>query len=94
MKMDKFELAVKEFVIDHLQNKMIKQDIAAHEIDDSFNFIESGIVDSMGFLELMTVVEKRFKIEIDFEDYDPSEFTYLYGFVDCISRSKRSGSVK
>ena len=42
MKMDKFELAVKEFVIDHLQNKMIKQDIAAHEIDDSFNFIESG----------------------------------------------------
>ena len=94
MKMDKFELAVKEFVIDHLQKNMLKLNIVAHEIDDSFNFIESGVVDSMGFLELITRVEKRFKIEIDFEDYNPSEFTYLYGFVNCISRSKRSGCVK
>jgi|ETN02SMinimDraft_2_1059926.scaffolds.fasta_scaffold37525_1 acyl carrier protein len=94
MKMNRFELEVKEFVIDHLQKNMLKLNIVAHEIDDSFNFIESGVVDSMGFLELITRVEKRFKIEIDFEDYDPSEFTYLYGFVNCISRSKRSGCVK
>ncbi len=92
--MNRFELEVKEFVIDHLQKNMLKLNIVAHEIDDSFNFIESGVVDSMGFLELITRVEKRFKIEIDFEDYDPSEFTYLYGFVNCISRSKRSGCVK
>ena len=92
--MNRFELEVKEFVIDHLQKNMLKLNIVAHEIDDSFNFIESGVIDSMGFLELITEVEKRFKIEIDFEDYDPSEFTYLYGFVNCISRSKRSGCVK
>jgi acyl carrier protein len=34
-------------------------------LDDNFNLIESGLFDSLGFVELLAAVEKQFEISID-----------------------------
>jgi Acyl carrier protein len=38
---------------------------------------ESGLVDSLGFVELIVELEDRFGIELDLEDLDPDQITVL-----------------
>ena len=43
------------------------------------NFIESGTIDSFGFLELLVAIEQKFNIQINFAELDPELFTNLGG---------------
>ena len=53
-------------------------------ITDDLNFIQSGLMDSVGFLDLLGAVEDEFDIEVDFDDKDPEEFLNLKGFLKSI----------
>lgn len=54
---------------DFVQNKIREAAKASWqpvpELDDNFNLIESGLFDSLGFVELLAAVEKHFEITID-----------------------------
>ncbi len=66
---------VKEFILMELRNR-------SGNIDDKNmeeNFIESGVIDSFGFLELLVSIEQKFNSQINFAELDPSEFTNLDG---------------
>jgi acyl carrier protein len=57
-------------------------DLAALGLDpaalgDDFDLRAGGVVDSLGFLELITALEDRFGMEIDFEALPPEELTVL-----------------
>lgn len=41
------------------------------EPDDDFDLIESGVVDSMAFLDLVVGIETHFGVQVDFEELDP-----------------------
>jgi acyl carrier protein len=43
--------------------------------DKNLNLIESGIFDSLGFLQFIASLEEKTGKEIDFSEYDPEEFT-------------------
>tara|TARA_B110000444_G_C18726536_1_gene541173 strand:- start:208 stop:456 length:249 start_codon:yes stop_codon:yes gene_type:complete len=45
--------------------------------DMNSNFIENEIIDSIGFLELILYLEENYKIEIDFGNLDPSQYTSI-----------------
>jgi acyl carrier protein len=67
------------------------------KIDEDLSFQESGILDSTGFLELITFVEEKFGVEVSDRELIPENFDTLRkisGFVqskrqsddlDCIS---------
>ncbi len=38
------------------------------------NIVKEGLVDSMGILELVSFLEKRYRVEIAFEDITPDNF--------------------
>lgn len=71
---------IREFLMKKVQARLSKMGESPLALDDDFNLVNSGVVDSMGFLTLITEVESAFGIEIDFSDYEPSEFTTLGGF--------------
>jgi len=75
------QLAVRQFVLETLRalNRGKNNELAA--VDDSCNLVESGLVDSLGFLELVAAVETKFAVKFDFSAADPAEFTTLGGFV-------------
>lgn len=66
---------VKEFILEELTKRV--GDLSDKDTDA--NFIESGIIDSFGFLELLMAIEQKFGAQINFADLDPSEFTTLEG---------------
>jgi acyl carrier protein len=79
--MSETQRAVRQFVLETLRalNRGKSNELAA--VDDSCNLVQSGLVDSLGFLELVAAVETKFGVKFDFGASDPAEFTTLGGFV-------------
>jgi len=42
--------------------------------DDDVSFLEEGIIDSVGIMELITFVEDNFKFSVEDEDLTPDNF--------------------
>jgi acyl carrier protein len=66
------EIAVKESV-----RRFILSSIAIPHLKDDDDLFESGIVNSLFAVQLMTYVEKAFAIEVDMEDLDIENFKSL-----------------
>lgn len=61
------------------------------DIADNSNLIESGILDSMGFVSIIVAVEEKYQISADFEDADPEAFLTVGGLVEIVvSQIERS----
>lgn len=79
--MSQLEGKLKEFVLSYLREKKHLSEDDSANITDDMDLVASGLLSSLGFIEMISSVEETFKIEIDFENFDPGEFTSLAGFV-------------
>jgi len=66
---------VKAFILEEIHKRV--GDVEEESMQE--NFIESGVIDSFGFLELLMAIEQEFNAQINFTELDPSEFTTLKG---------------
>lgn len=57
--------------------------------EDTISFQESGVLDSVGFLEVITFVEERFHIQIADEELVPENFDSVDRIAEFV-RAKRS----
>lgn len=71
---------VRLFVVEYLSDRLIAQKIDKVNIDDQFDILNSGAIDSLGMIEMIAALEGHFNVSIDYEDVDPDDFTVLGGF--------------
>jgi acyl carrier protein len=71
---------IRGFLTEELQ----KRNFNNVSINDQTKFMENGLIDSLGFLELILKVEKEFNIQINFSEKDPSEYLFVGGFIKSI----------
>ena len=69
--MDKIKLKIKEFII---ENFLFGEE---SDLNNDTSFLEEGIIDSTGVLELIEFLEEEFEIEIDDEDMIPENLDSL-----------------
>jgi acyl carrier protein len=62
-------------------------------IDENLSFQESGILDSTGFLELITFVEEKFGIEISDRELIPENFDTLRKISGFVQSKKQSNGL-
>lgn len=62
--------------------------------DDASDFIEAGIVDSVGIIKFILELESRFDIEISEADIESGEFRTVQGLVAMIERKTTGGELK
>ena len=55
-------------------------------LDDSTSFLEEGIIDSTGVLELVTFVEEHFGVSVRDEDLVPANFDSLRALTAFVER--------
>jgi methoxymalonate biosynthesis acyl carrier protein len=55
----------------------IQRSISVPGLDDDANLFESGIVNSLFAVQLMTFIEKQFSIEVGMDDLDIENFKSL-----------------
>lgn len=76
---------VREYII---ENFLFGDDA---ELEQDSSFIENGILDSTGIIELVAFVEKAFEIRVDDEELVPENFDSIYKLVKYLE-SKCSGN--
>ena len=71
----------------------ITEELSLHgndtDLKDNTNLIKEGVVDSLGFLTLVTRIQEKLGKEIPFDQYSPEEFTVFGRFVEICSRASR-----
>jgi acyl carrier protein len=77
---------VRIFLTDFIQRRMAAQgEDPLNELSDDCDLLLSGIIDSLGLLELVTAVNEHYGREIDFEDLDPDHMTIVGPFCDYVA---------
>lgn len=79
------EKEIKQYIADYLKDRLDLLGISPHEIRKDFDFVQSGLLDSMAFVDMVTSIEKHFGFEIDFErEVDNDNFTKYKGLLKII----------
>ncbi|HTX47080.1 MAG TPA: acyl carrier protein [Solirubrobacteraceae bacterium] len=68
---------VRGFIVEELKEQIELAELSPDALVDTLDLHASGIIDSLGLLELIAAVEDRFALEIDFEDLDADDLTVL-----------------
>ncbi len=78
--------SIRSFVVELLE----KKSSLPKDFNDTSDFIQTGIVDSMGIIKFILELESRFDIEITETDIESDEFRTVQGIVAMISRKVNS----
>lgn len=62
-------------------------------LDDTTSFLQHGIIDSTGVLELVAFVEKELGVVVDDDELVPSNFDSIAAISDFIRRKQGTGHV-
>ena len=76
-----FENIIKEYIA---KNLLFSND--GYGFADDASFLEEGIVDSQGVMELVMFVEEQFKISVIDEDITPDNFDSVQLLADYVRR--------
>lgn len=81
--------SIQEFVLE-----LIEKDSRLPEGADieSFNYVDTGYIDSIGVIQFVVDIESRFEIEISDTDLESAEFRTVGGIVSIINRKVDSAN--
>lgn len=86
------ETVVRDFILELISEKLVIFNISRGEVNDSFDLVKSGLLDSMAFVDLVAELEEKFEHEIDFEEAaEEDDFTSLGGLIQLIMNTKDAG---
>ena len=73
--------------------EFIKENFMVSEEDinegDSTSFLENGIVDSTGILEIVEFIEEKFEINVDDEELIPENLDSIENLSNFVSRKRQ-----
>jgi acyl carrier protein len=79
--------SIRGFVQNKIRQAAVANRQPVPEVDDHFNLVESGLFDSLGFVDLFSSIEKNFGLIIDVGDMAPEELIILGNLVRAVARS-------
>jgi acyl carrier protein len=77
---------VRSLVLEKLQPSLTAKGLRMEDIPDNYDLLTEGVIDSMGFLQLIAGVEAQLGTTVDFEDLDPENLTVIGPFCRHIAR--------
>ena len=80
---------VRRFVVEYLTGMAQRFGVKDLNLDDDTHLLEIGVMDSIGFIELVLGTEERFGIALDLDREDPMIFTTLGGFVKTVAAARQ-----
>jgi acyl carrier protein len=69
--------AVMAFVVGELDQPLRESGFDPGQVGEEFDLLTSGVLDSLGMLELIMSINERFGLDVAFEGLDPEQFTVL-----------------
>jgi acyl carrier protein len=78
-------MEIKKEIHDYLEENILFES-ADDSISDDDSFMENGIIDSTGILELVSFIEQKFDFRVGDEDLVPDNFDSVNNLVDYIKK--------
>jgi acyl carrier protein len=79
---------IKSLLLEHIGERLKLFGISPTELDNDFDLVKSGLLDSMTFVDLVGALEEKLKQEIDFEKVMEDErFTTVSGLISLFNRT-------
>lgn len=69
----------------------IQNNLMVAELDDSDSFLDTGIIDSLGIVDLMLFLESEYGIKVKSKDISPENFDSVERLVDFVIKSTEDG---
>ena len=77
---------IHNFILELIKDRLVLFNIGFDEVNNEFDLVKSGLLDSMSFIDLVAELEEKFSLEIDFEQAaERDDFTRLGGLVQLIT---------
>jgi D-alanine--poly(phosphoribitol) ligase subunit 2 len=73
---------IKQYVIDEFL-----PDVGSGELDEDYNLVDGGVIDSLAVLKVLTWLEKRFEISMDDVDLSPADFQSITAMTSFVERA-------
>jgi acyl carrier protein len=69
--------SVRSLILTRLEHSIIEIGLLPDELSDDFDLLTSGVIDSLGIVELISAIEQQLGIVIDLSELDPEHLTIL-----------------
>lgn len=80
-------LFIRSFIAQRAQQEM-------RDIEETSDLFAAGLLDSLGLLELVTAIEQRFAVTIDFAELDVEQFSRIGDFAALVGRATGAETVR
>jgi acyl carrier protein len=81
---------VKKAIHEFLANNSTYGKEVLTKLTDDIDLFNSGLINSIGYIELISSLEKQFAVEFDFENTNPEEYATVRGIVDYIAAGRKN----
>ena len=78
---------IQKFLVGRYKDMILNLGLDPVAIAPDFDFLERGIIDSLGVLEMITAIEQNFGITVDLEGLDAADLTVLGPLCDYITKT-------
>jgi acyl carrier protein len=69
--------SVRSLILAQLEQPIAEMGLKPAAITDDFDLLTSGVIDSLGIVELISAIEQQLGIAIDLTELDPEDLTTL-----------------
>jgi len=69
--------SVKSLILARLGPSLVEIGLAPGALTDDFDLLTSGVIDSLGIVELLAALEQQLGVAIDLSELDPENLTIL-----------------
>ncbi len=77
---------ISKFLNSKIQTLMKNKKASGIKFEDNEDLIGADVLDSFAFIELISSIEEKYEINIDFSEIDPDEFSSINGLETYIRR--------
>ena len=78
-------MKVKQFVVDEFM-----PDVSPEELDENFDLLAGGVVDSLGLLKVVAWLESEYGLEVDESELGPESFRTVSSIREYIEQQQGS----
>ncbi|MEN8225775.1 MAG: acyl carrier protein [Bacteroidota bacterium] len=82
---------IKDAILELISEKLVIFNIGSAEVNNDFDLVRSGLLDSMSFVDLVASLEERFDLEIDFEEAGERNITTIENLVQLFINTQHAG---
>jgi acyl carrier protein len=69
--------AVRDLVLERLDEQLAARGLSPSEVPPTFDLLLEGLIDSIGVVEIIMMLEQRFAVEFDFDELPADDLTKI-----------------